>query len=81
MINLERRVGGGIVGEGTEWHQRAVRRPHINVFETIGILPEVRPHFQYHMVLIQLLVHGGDLALAKGIVERIVDRRGADAEA
>src|SRR5262249_34472291 len=33
------------------------------------------------MVLIQLRIHGGDLALAKGIVERIVDGRGADTEA
>ena len=68
------------MGKGTERHQRAVRRPHINVLETFGILPEVRPHFQHHIVLIQLLVYGGDLALAKGIIERIVDRCGADAE-
>ncbi len=33
------------------------------------------------MVLIQLRVHGGDLALAKGIIERIVEHRGVDAEA
>src|SRR5215471_5009721 len=33
------------------------------------------------MILIQRLIHSGDLTLAKGIVERIVDRRSADAEA
>src|SRR5215471_19781537 len=32
------------------------------------------------MVLIQRLVYGGYLTLAKGIIERIVDRRRADAE-
>ncbi len=71
MIDDERCVGGGIVREGAERHQRAVRRPHIDVLKAIGILPEARLYFQDHTVLIQLLVHGGDLTLAKGIIERI----------
>src|SRR5262249_19183322 len=70
----ERRVRGGIMGEGTERHQRAARRPHIDMLQAIGVLQEGRPHFQHHMVLIQRLVHRGDLALAKGIVECILDR-------
>ena len=81
VIDDERRRRRCVVGEGTERHQIAVRRPHIDVLEAIGILQEARLHFQHHMVLIQRLVHRGDLTLAEGIIERIVDRRGADAEA
>ena len=34
-----------------------------------------------HEVLIEAGVHGGDLALAEGVVEHLVDGRGGDAEA
>ena len=37
--------------------------------------------FHDDVVLIELLVHGGDLALAERIIERVVDRRRADAQA
>src|SRR5215831_12181065 len=81
MIDSERRVRGGIMGEGTERHQGAVRRSHINMLQTVGILPEDRIDLQHHMILIQLLVHGRNLALAKGIIERIVNRGSTDTEA
>jgi len=63
------------VREGAEWHQRIVGTLHIDVLEAIGILPEARLHLQHDVVLIQLRIHGGDLALAEGVIERIVDHR------
>ena len=54
-------------------------RPHIDVLEAVGILPEARLDFHDDTVLIQLLIHRRNLTLAKGVIERIVDRRGAHA--
>ena len=45
------------------------------------ILPERGLHFQHHVVLVQLREHGGDFALAVGVVERLVDGGGRDAQA
>jgi hypothetical protein len=42
---------------------------------------EFRVGLQNHVVLVQLRVHGVDLALSERIVERIVDGRWRDAEA
>ena len=67
----------GHSGKRAERHQIAVCRPHIDVLQAIGILPEVRLYLQDNTVLVQLFVHRGDLALAEGIIERIGDRRGA----
>ena len=38
-------------------------------------------HFQHHVILVQLREHGGHFALAIGVVKRVVDRRGRDAQA
>ena len=46
-----------------------------------GILLILRVHFHHDVILIQRRVHGGHLALAEGIVERIVDQLRRDAEA
>ena len=43
-------------------------------FSESGILLELRLHFEHHVVLVQLREDGGDLALAEGVVERVVDR-------
>ena len=68
------------MGEGAERHQLTVCRPHVDGLEAVRVLPEVRIYGHDHAVLIQLSVHGGDLTLAKGIIERIVDHGGADAQ-
>ena len=80
MIDFQRCGGGFVVCEGAEWHQFLVCRPHIDGLETLGVLPELRVYGHDHAVLIQRPVHGGDLTLAKGIIERIVDHGGADAQ-
>ena len=51
-------------------------RVHVDVFQRVGILLELRIDFQDHVVLVQLREDGGDLALAEGVVERVVDVRG-----
>ena len=53
----------------------------VDVVQRFGALPELRRHFHHHMILVQVLVDGRDLALAEGVVERVVDlRRRSDAE-
>ena len=49
-------------------------------FRAVRVLPELRVHFHHHVILIQRRVHRRDLALAEGVVERIVDRLRRDPE-
>ena len=58
----------------------SVGRVHVNVFEILRILLELRIDFQNDMVLIQLSENGGDQALTIGVVERVVDVRGKNSE-
>src|SRR5467141_466874 len=81
MIECE---GGGA---GLETRKRAERdlcaigRLYVNVFQRIGILLELRIDFHDHVILVELGKNCGDLALAKGIVERIVNVGRKNAEA
>ncbi len=59
----------------------AARLADIDLVERFRALPELRRHFHYHMVLVELVVDGRNLALAEGIVERVVDLRCGEAEA
>ena len=45
-----------------------------------GFLLELRLHFENDVILIQLREHGGDLALAKSVVQRVVDHLRRDSE-
>src|SRR5258708_33145618 len=67
--------------EGAERDLRAVGGFYVNVFQRIGILLELRIHFQDHVVLVELGKNGGDLPLAKSIVKRVVNVGGKNAEA
>ena len=46
---------------------------NMNQLEGVRVLPELRRHLHYHVVLVQLGVHGGDFALPESIVQGIVD--------
>src|SRR5258708_40271950 len=72
---IEREGGGAGVEtrEGAERDLRAVGRLYVNVFQRIGILLELRIDFQNDVILVELSEDRGDLALAKGIVERVVN--------
>src|SRR5258708_18255442 len=67
--------------EGAERDLRAVGGFYVNVFQRMGILLELRIHFQDHVVLVELGKNGGDLPLAKSIVKRVVNVGGKNAEA
>src|SRR5260370_32871145 len=73
MIERESGVGGGEACESAERDLRSVGRLHVNIFQRIRILLELRIHFQDHVILIELGKNRGDLALAKGIVKRVVN--------
>ena len=50
------------------------------LFSLAGSFGEVGLRFQDHVVLVELGVHGVDLALAEGVVEGVVYGRGGDAQ-
>src|SRR5215813_7555090 len=52
----------------------------VNVFQRIGVLLELRIHFHDDVILIELRVNRGDLALAEGVVESIVNVSWENAE-
>ncbi len=68
------------VGEHAEWHLRAVARLHIEIVERGGVGLEVGRDLHHHVILVELREDGGDLALAEGIVERVVDVGHGDAQ-
>src|SRR5260370_12675443 len=73
MIEREGGVGRVEAREGGERELRAVGRLYIDIFERIRILLELRIDFQNHVILVKLRKNGRDLALAKGIVKRVVN--------
>ena len=56
-------------------------RTDIDILERIGALLELLSHLHHHVVLVDSLVHGGDLPLAKGVVQRVIDRLRSQAQA
>ena len=53
----------------------------MNVLQILQMVLELRFDFQYDTILVRLREHGRNLALAKGVIQHIVDRLHADAEA
>src|SRR5207245_6067312 len=80
MIQREGGVAGIKAREGTERDLRAVGRFYVNIFQRIRILLELRIHFQNHMILIELGKNRGEPSRAKGIVKRVVNVGGKNAE-
>src|SRR5258706_7932206 len=73
MIECEGGGAGLETRKGAERDLCAVGRLYVNVFQRIGILLELRIDFHDHVILVELGKNCGDLALAKGIVERVVN--------
>ncbi len=59
---------------------RAVGRLHVEIVQRRRIGLEVLPHLHHHVVLVELGKDGGDLALAEGVVERVVHVGHGDAQ-
>ena len=53
---------------------------NIDMLQDIRIVLELRQRFQDHVILIELGVHRIDLALSKGVVQRVVDGGRSDAK-
>src|SRR6202035_1236656 len=51
---------------------------NIEFVQFVGIKLKLGLRFQNHVILIQLRVHGVDLALAEGVIQSVVDRRGCN---
>ena len=51
----------------------AARGADVDVAQRFGALPELRRHLHDHVVLVQVVVDRRDLALAEGVVQRVVD--------
>src|SRR6266436_6241054 len=71
--NVATGAGGGLLA--------ARRRLHVDVFESVRILLELGIDFHDDVILVELGEDGGDLALAEGVVEGVVDIGGENAEA
>ena len=63
---------------GTSW---PVAGTDVDILERVGTLLELRSDLHHHVILVESLVHRGDLPLAKGVVERVVDGLRSDAQA
>ena len=82
VVDLEGRGRRRVAGERRERHERAVaRRGRARTSRPSRVLPELRVHLHDHVVLVERGVHRRDLALAEGVVERVVDGLRRDAEA
>src|SRR5260370_41807821 len=73
MVQRQRRVIRVEAREGAQRDLRSVGGLYVNVLQRIGILLELWIDFHNHVVLVQLRKNRGDLALAKGVVERVVN--------
>ncbi len=81
MIDRERGTARLKSRKGAKGHLLPVGGMHVDVLQRVGILLEVGLHFHHHVILIELGEDGGDLALAEGVVEGIVDIGGKNAQA
>ncbi len=81
MVHRQRRGGGGRFGDRAQRNFVSRRAKKRRSGAGIGILPVLRRRFHHHVILIQRRVHGGHLALAEGVVERVVDQLRRNAEA
>ena len=63
-----------------ERDRRPVVDAHVNILQRVGAVGKFRSHFHDHVILVQRLVHDRHLALAKGVVEGVVDVRRRNAQ-
>src|SRR4029077_5560558 len=81
MIDGQRRCPSFKSRKRAERHLLASRGAHVNIFQGGGSLAKTFVDFHYHVILIELRENGGDLPLAEGVVERVVNVGGQNAEA
>ena len=74
MVDRQRRVRRLVVGKRRERNRsRRWRRERKYLCSASGAVGKFRSDLHHHVILVQRLVHGRDLALPESIVERVVD--------
>ncbi len=68
------------VRDHAERNLRSVAGFDVEIVQRGRVGLEVLTHFHHHVVLVELRENGGDLALAEGVVERVVDVGHGDAQ-
>ncbi len=81
MVDREKGIGGAKLGNGGERDHRTGGGFYENLAEISGVGLEFRIDLENHVVLVVELVQGRDLALAEGVVERVVHIERGHAEA
>src|SRR6516225_11915995 len=67
--------------KGTERHELARCRAHIQVPEGNGVELEARIELEHDVILVELCEDRCNLPLAKGVVERVIDSLRCDSQA
>ena len=80
MVDRQRRVGALQLSEGAQRHRAAGARLHVEIIEIVGSALKIGLHFQHDAILVQLGEDRRDLALAEGVIERVVKSLRVDAE-
>jgi len=81
VVDGQRRGARGEAREGAQRHLGAGGRLHVDALERVRIVLELGRDLEDHVVLVELGEDGRDLALAEGVVERVVDGLGQDGQA
>src|SRR5262245_17216910 len=81
VVDGERSIGMFVVCERTEWNNSARTGGNIDLMKTFRALRVFVGNLEDYVVLVEAFVNIRDLALAKGITERIVDVDHGDAQA
>src|SRR6267143_2058944 len=81
MVERESRGSWLETGEGAERHLLAGGGADVNTLERIRVLLELRIDFEDDVILVELRKNRGDLTLAEGVVERVVNVGGKNSEA
>src|SRR5580704_11057076 len=80
VIHGQRRVRRFVVSKRRQGHGRPGGRTKVNVLQGFRSLLELRRNLHDHVILVERPVHGGNLALTKGIVKRIIQGLRSDSQ-
>ena len=75
MIDRQGSLRRFVMREGAEWDRRPGGGLDVEIVERVGALLEFRIDLHDDVVLVDALVHRGDLPLSESVIERIIDRR------
>src|SRR5690242_12108375 len=81
VAHRQRRIRGTEVRKGSQRHRSSVGSAHVDVLQGFGSVLKLRRHLHYHVVLVELAVHDGDLALSESVVKRGINGGGIYSEA